>query len=517
MLKNLLTVGGWTMISRVLGLVRDQLLAAFLGASPLQDAYQVAFRLPNMFRNLFGEGAFNAAFVPMFTTILTQKDKPTAQRFANEAFSILITILFIITILGEIFMPQLLHIIAPGFLNHGNRYAEAVIFSRITFPYMILICAAALVAGVLNSLHQFGIAAAAYVSFNVVGIAALLWLTPFMPNAAWAASWGITISGVVQFGILWFAAVHSGIFITLHRPKFTVDIRNLFRKMAPGILGSGITQINLTIDTIIATLLPTGSVSLMYFADRINQLPLGVLGAAAGTTLLPLLTKNIASRDIQAAYATQNRAMEYTMLFTIPAAFGIFTLAAPILSTLFGHGAFTVKDVYMSAQSLHAFAIGLPAFVMVKVLMPGFFARGDTTTPVKIGMTTLTLNLILNLILMKPLAHMGPPLASSLAAMMNVIISGTILWRRQALYLPKILILRLGGMIISSIIMSLCIYSVEIFCFPDIPLQNVLFRILAISVLIILGFFIYGFSLHLLGIIKIQQFLGKLQKRFNRK
>lgn len=513
MLKNLLTVGSWTMISRLLGLIRDQLLAAFLGASPLQDAYQVAFRLPNMFRRLFGEGAFNAAFVPLFTQTLTQKNTKEAQSFANESFSILISILIMLTLLGEFFMPQLLHIIAPGFTEHKTRYSEAIILSRITFPYMVLICGAALLSGILNSLHQFGIAAAAYVSFNIIGIAALLWLTPFMPNAAWAAAWGVTISGIVQFGILWTAAWKNGIRIAFHLPKLTPRIKQLFKKMAPGIVGSGITQINLTIDTIIATLLPTGSVSVMYFADRINQLPLGVLGAAAGTTLLPVLTRELNKGNKEAAHSIQNKTLNYSLLLTIPAAFGLFTLAPAIISTLFGHGAFDLNAVHKSAQALRTYSIGLPAFVLIKVLSPAFFARGDTSTPVKIGLITLILNFALNLLFMVPLAHMGPPLASSLAAIANVGILAFILWKKDAFYLSPSSIKRIILTGVAALFMSFGLIVIETSCFPNIIKYSILFRIIDVTILVMVGGIIYAGCLHFLKIINLNNYLIIIKKK----
>ncbi|CAK7191950.1 putative lipid II flippase MurJ [Commensalibacter sp. Nvir] len=517
MIKNFLTVGSWTMASRFLGLIRDQLLAALLGAGPLQDAYQVAFRLPNMFRRLFGEGAFNAAFVPLFTATLTHKGKHSAEKFANESFSILIATLLIITILGEIFMPQVLRVIAPGFSYHQGRYQEAIILSRITFPYMVLICAAALISGILNSLHQFGVAAAAYISFNIVGIAALLWLTPLMPNAAWAAAWGVTLSGIVQFLILWIALQRAHITISFSVPKITQDIKQLLKKMAPGIVGSGITQINLTVDTIIATLLPTGSVSVMYFADRINQLPLGVLGAAAGTTLLPILTKDIHKNDMASALNNQNKAIDYTLILTIPAAFGLFALAVPIISALFGHGKFTPDNVYASAQSLQAYALGLPAFVLIKVLSPGFFARGDTATPVKIGLATLLLNFFLNLLFMKPLAHMGPPLASSLAAMINVFILAVILYKRQALYIPRALIKKISVIVFCSIIMACCLLLVKIFYFSDFIEKGLLYRLFTMVLLACMGSVIYGLLLQVFGIISINYFFIKILKKIVKK
>ncbi|NHN88209.1 murein biosynthesis integral membrane protein MurJ [Acetobacter conturbans] len=516
MLKGFLTVGGWTMLSRILGLVRDQLLAAFMGAGAMQDAYQVAFRLPNMFRRLFGEGAFNAAFVPLFSSALTTDGEERARTMARQVFGVLLSWLVILCVLGEIFMPGILRVIAPGFSENSDRYDLAVTLSRITFPYLVLICAAALVSGVLNGLHRFSMAAAAYLSFNIVGIAAVLFATPFMPSVAHAAAWGVTLSGFVQLGLLMLAARRAGFDLTPLPPRITPQIRLLGRRMLPGLIGSGVTQINLTIDTIIATLLPAGSVSLMYFADRLNQLPLGVLGAAAGTTLLPVLTRHLAADDQEAAHATQNKALDYVLMLTLPAMAGLLVLATPIMQFLFAHGSFTLHEAALSAQSLRAYALGLPAFVLIKVLSPAFFARGDTSTPVKIGFFTLTVNLILNLLLMKPLVHVGPPLASSLAAILNVCILSSLLIRRDALRPEASTFGRLGLMAAASVVMALALCGLN--SFLPMPTQHVtLWLGVLLTIEVPLGGLLYLLGLQVFGVLDLASALASMRQRLNRR
>ncbi|MBB3174395.1 putative peptidoglycan lipid II flippase [Endobacter medicaginis] len=517
MFRAFLTVGGWTMASRVLGLVRDQLLAILIGVGAMQDAYQVAFRLPNMFRRLFGEGAFNAAFVPMFSSILHRDGLPTAQRFANEALGVLSFWLLALTVLGEVFMPQVVWVIGSGFARRPEVFDLAVTLSRITFPYMLLICAAALVSGVLNGLDRYAAAAAAYVLFNVVGIAAILWLTPHVPSVAHAAAWGVTISGVVQLGALLWAARRAGLHFSLPRPRMTPEMRVLMRRIAPGLVGSGVTQLNLVVDTIVATWMPAGSVSLIYFADRVNQLPLGVLGAAAGTSMLPLLSRQIQAGEIDAAHRTQGRAIEYALVLTLPAALALIALAAPIMATLFGYGKFTTLDAVLSAQSLCAYAVGLPFFVLVKVLGPGFFARGDTATPVRLGMITLALNFALNLALYRPLAHVGPPLASSLASMINVLLLAGTLGRRGQLRADRALISRLARMALAAMVMTAVLVAAQHGPLAHVEAQRPLRRAVELGLLIVVGMGVYGGMLHALGVVSAAEAWRGLSGRLRRR
>ena len=264
MLKGILTVGGWTMASRVLGFARDMLIAAILGAGPVADAFFVALKLPNLFRRLFGEGAFNAAFVPEFSGLLAAEGPEAARRFAQESFGVMTFWLAFVTILGEICMPGIIQVLAPGFAAIPEKFALAVSLTRITFPYLLLICLAALVSGVLNGMERYTAAAASYVLFNIISIACMLWLTPYTPTAGHALSWGITLSGVAQLGLLMWAARRAGMGLGVPRPRLTPRVRLLLKRMAPGLVGAGVTQLNLAVDVIIASLLPAGTVSLLY-------------------------------------------------------------------------------------------------------------------------------------------------------------------------------------------------------------------------------------------------------------
>src|SRR5579875_2531973 len=323
MLRGILTVGGWTLASRVMGFARDMLFAAFLGTSGIADAFFVAQKLPNLFRRLFGEGAFNAAFVPEFAGMLAAEGPATARQFAAEAFAVMTFWLGLLTILGEVFMPQLMLVLAPGFSVIPAKFALAVTLSRITFPYLILICLAALVSGVLNGLDRFTAASASYVLFNVISIAFMLGLAPYVPTIGHALSWGVTASGVVQLGLLLIAVRRAGLGLRMPLPRMTPQMRLLLRRMAPGLVGAGVTQLNLAVDVIIASLLPAGTVSVLYYADRVQQLPLGVIGTAVGTALLPMLSRQVRAGEAEASVGTLNRALEYALALTVPAALAL--------------------------------------------------------------------------------------------------------------------------------------------------------------------------------------------------
>ena len=420
MLRGILTVGGWTMASRLLGFVRDVLTAHLLGAGPVADAFVVANKLPNLFRRLFGEGAFNAAFVPSFSALLHKEGRAAAQRFAEQALAVLGFWLLGLTLLAEIFMPWLMAAVAPGYTGRPETASLVVELGRITFPYMPLICLAALISGVLNSLDRFAAAAAAPVLYNLTAIGFMLGLAGYVPTAGHALAWGVSVSGVFQLGLLLSDLRRAGISLHIPRPRLTPPMRTLLARMGPGLIGAGVTQLNSLVDTVIASLLPDGVQSIIYFADRLDQLPLGTIGVAVGTAMLPALSRSVAAGDKAGALAMQNRAIEYALTLTLPAALALIVIPGPIVGVLFGHGAFSPASVALCAQALAAYAVGLPAFVLVKVLVPAFFARGDTATPVKLGMAAVALNVVLNISFMTPLQHMGPPLASSVAAWFNV-------------------------------------------------------------------------------------------------
>jgi putative peptidoglycan lipid II flippase len=466
-LRGILTVAGWTMASRVLGLLRDMLMAALIGTGPVADAFFVANKLPNLFRRLFGEGAFNAAFVPEFSGLLAAEGQASAQLFAQEAFAVMVFWLGALTILGEIFMPQVMTVFAPGFVAMPEKFALAVELARITFPYLMLICLAALLSGVLNGLDRFAAAAGAPVLYNLFSIAAMLGLTQYVATVGHAVAWGVSASGVVQLALLVWAVQRAGMRLHIPRPRLTPQVRILLRRMAPGLVGASATQLNQVVDVVIASLLPAGTVSLLYYADRMQQLPLGVIGTAVGTALLPLLSRQVRGAEAAAAIATLNRAIEYALFLTLPAALALAVSGFPIMWVLFGRGAFDAESARLSSQALTAYALGLPAVVLLKVLTPAFFARADMAMPVKIGMLTLALNFGLNLVFnaaavapagapawLPRLEHIGPPLATSLAALFNLGCLGVVLARRGHLRSDAPMRRRLPRMALAAIAMT---------------------------------------------------------------
>src|SRR5262245_9350443 len=430
LLRSVATVGSYTLLSRVFGFVRDILTAAILGAGPVADAFFVAQRLPNLFRSLFAEGAFSAAFVPLFAGTLAEHGKEAARIFAEDALAVLLAALLGFVLAGEIFMPAVMGVIAPGVGGDPEKFGLAVELARITFPYLLFIALVALQGGVLNSVDRFAAAAATPVLLNLFLIAALLLMDRFGWRDGRALAWAVTAAGLAQFLWLLFSCARAGLALRLPLPRLTPSVRRTLGVMAPGTLGAGVTQLNLLISTALASLLPSGSVSYLYYADRLNQLPLGVVGIAVGTAILPSLSRQVRLGDLPDAVATQNRGIELALLLTLPAAIALAVLATPILSVLFERGAFGPTDTAATAAALAAYAAGLPAFVLIKVLAPAFFARHDTATPVKVAVASMAVNLCLTLILMQFLAHVGIALATTMAGWLNALLLLALLTRR---------------------------------------------------------------------------------------
>ena len=512
MLRGVLTVGGWTMASRILGFMRDMLIAALVGTGPVADAFVVANKLPNLFRRLFGEGAFNAAFVPEFAGLFHAEGPAAARQFAQEAIAVMAFWLAGLTIVGELFMPQIMVVLAPGFGSDPAKFALAIDLARITFPYLMLICLAALLSGVLNGMDKFAAAAGAPVLYNLFSIAAMLGLTPYVPTVGHALAWGVSASGVVQLALLVWAVHRSGMPLHIPRPRLTPRMRLLFRRMTPGLIGASATQLNSVVDVVIASLLPAGTVSLLYYADRVQQLPLGVIGTAVGTAMLPLLSRQVRTGEAGAAITTLNRAIEYALFLTLPAALALAVSAFPVMWVLFGRGAFDIESARLSSQSLTAYAVGLPAVVLMKVLAPAFFARGDTSTPVKIGIITLVLNLGLNLALMVPLQHIGPPLATSLAAMFNVGALTFMLRRRGQLQPDAELRRRLPRMALAATAMGATLWFAQAPLFSGAGQARGL-KWAALAALVSLGLAVYIATAHLFGAFDLRGALRLLTRR----
>jgi putative peptidoglycan lipid II flippase len=424
MIERILTVGGFTLLSRITGFIRDIALAAILGAGPVADAFFVALRLPNHFRAIFAEGAFNAAFVPAYARIREQSGAQRAGLFADHIFTLLLASQVALLAVALIFTPAVIDVLAPGFSSDPERYALAVNLTRITFPYLLLITLVTLYGGILNALQRFAAAAAAPILLNLSIIVALL-LAAFFPDAGHAAAWGVLISGVLQTLLVGGDALRAGVLTALRWPELDADVRKFFRALGPATLGSAGVQLALFADTIIASFLPAGAISALYYADRLNQLPIGVIGIAAGTVVLPEMSRRIAAGDDAGAAAAQNRAIEFTLLLALPCLAAFFVVPELIMRALFMHGAFTAADAVAAGRTLTAYAFGLLPFVLIRSAVASFFARGDTATPVKAALTAAAVNIAFKVLLMGPLAQVGLALATAIGAWINL---GLVLW-----------------------------------------------------------------------------------------
>lgn len=433
LIKSAATVGGYTLLSRLLGFVRDMLMASIVGSGPIAEAFVIAFRFPNLFRRLFGEGAFNSAFVPMFAKRHEGDGAEAARLFAEEIYTVLLVTVLGLVALCEALMPLLMYLFAPGFAADPAKFDLAILMTRIAFPYLLFMSLAALLGGVLNSLQRFAAAAAAPIVLNVVMISVLAGIK----LVGWGASaatgqalvWGVSLAGLLQFLMLWIACRRAGMGLKLVRPRITPQVRRLVKLGLPGTIAGGITQLNLVISTVIASL-QAGAASWLYYADRVYQLPLGIVGVAVGIVLLPELSRRLRAGDDAGAESSQNRALEISLLLTVPAAVGLMALSIPVVNVLFERGAFTPADTRATAGALAAFAAGLPAFVMIKVFAPGFFAREDTRTPMMFAVIGVGLNIVGALALFPFLSHVGIAVATSLSAWVNAGLLGITLQKR---------------------------------------------------------------------------------------
>jgi putative peptidoglycan lipid II flippase len=453
LVKSIATVGGYTMASRVLGFVRDVLIARVLGTGEMADAFFVAQRLPNLFRSLFAEGAFNAAFVPLFNRALTEGGAPAARRFAEQAMSVLLATLLVFTIAAQIGMPWLMHVIAPGFTGRPAKLAMTVQFTQVTFPYLLFMSLTALQGGVLNSLGRFAHAAAAPIMLNVTMIIALVAVAPATGLTGLALSWAIAIAGIIQFLWMVIACHRAGIALWLPMPRLTPGVKRLLKLMLPGILGSSVMQVNLLIGTMIATNQPA-AVSYLYYADRIYQLPLAVIGSAVGVVLLPELARALRRESQAAAFAIQNRSIEYALLLTLPATVALIAIPDPIVNVLYLRGAFGTSAAVATAWALVCYTFGLPAYVLVKALTPGFFAREDTATPFRFAMISLGCNMALSITLFQFLSYAGIALATALASWLNVALLAWTLQRRGELKVDAQLTRNLPKALLCSLAMG---------------------------------------------------------------
>jgi putative peptidoglycan lipid II flippase len=496
--KSTAVVGGMTMISRLLGFVRDMLIARLFGVNPATDAFFVAFKIPNFLRRLFTEGAFAQAFIPALSEHKERGSEETLKQFVDRTAGTLVLVLMLVTILGMVAAPVLITLFAPGFIWQGSQYELAVQMLRITFPYLFFISSVAFAGSVLNAHGKFAIPALTPALLNICMIAAAIWLAPLMAEPVVALAWGVFIAGVVQVLFQMPALMRLGL---LPRPRFDFNdagVKRMMGFMLPAILGVSATQINLLLDTLMASFLGAGSVSWLYYSDRLVEFPLGIFGIAVATVILPSLSKNHAADDAGSFSNSLDWGLRLVLLIGMPAMVGLLMLAEPILSTLFQYKEFGADDVQLAGQSLMAYSAGLLAFILIKVLAPGFTSRQDMKTPVRYGLYAIAANIVLNAVLMFPMAHAGIALATSLSAFLNAfLLLGKLL--KEKVYLPAegwaLFFVRI--LLASAVMAAALYYSVDVSQWGQWDSMD---RVINLIVWIAIGCAIYALTLVMAGL-----------------
>ena len=493
----------FTIISRILGYLRDILIAIFLGASIFADAFFVAFRLPNTFRRLFAEGTFNAAFIPSYDSAKLKSQKE-GKKFADDVLNFLLLILLFIVTLAEIFTPYLVYLIAPGFVDDNIKFNLAVEFTRITFPFLLFVSLCSFFSGILNSNNKFAAAAATPIILNVILIISILISYLQNINIAKQLSYGVTLAGIIQ---LIFLIIFS---LKFYRPniklslKITNRVKFFFKKLLPSIFSSGVTQINILVGTIIASF-QSGAVSYLYYADRVYQINLAVAGIAVGTVSLPALSKAFQSKNYSKISNIQNKSLLLSLIFSVPASLGLIIASEEIVNGLFGYGSFTVKDIEMTSNALMFFGYGVIAFALIKILANFFFARDNTITPFYISSFIVFLNVTISIVFFQKLGFLIVPIATSISTWIGVLIFLYLLLKNDYLFLQSKLFKNTIKILISSIIMALVLTQAleKYSSFLDYT-----YTYKSVYLLIIVGFVgtVYLLSCYLFGLLKIKNY-----------
>ena len=493
----------FTLISRVLGYLRDILIAIFLGTSIFADTFFVAFRLPNTFRRLFAEGTFNAAFIPSYTSARIENGKK-GKKFADEVLNILLLVLIFIVTIVEIFTPHLVYIIAPGFSENSIKFDLAVQFTRITFPFLVFVSLSSFFSAILNSYNKFAAAAAAPIILNVVLILSLIISYFYNFNFAKQLSYGVTLAGILQLFFLIYVTYKFYKPIINFKIKQNKKINIFFKKLLPSVLSSGVTQINILIGTIIASF-EAGAVSYLYYADRIYQINLAIAGIAVGTISLPVLSKAYKNKNITQLSNIQNKSFELSLLLSIPASLGLILASNEIVNALFGYGSFSIKDVTMTADTLKYFGFGVPAFALIKILSNFFFARNNTKTPFYISLFIVIINITISLSFFPTVGFIIIPIATSMSTWVGVIIYIYLLNEKKSLLIKKELLVSFLKILISTIIMSfILILALEKYSSN----LDYMYNYKAFYLIGIVGFtgVVYLLSCRILGILKIKNY-----------
>ena len=493
MLGRIFTVGGYTLLSRLTGFARDIMLAAIFGAGPVADAFFVALRLPNHFRAIFAEGAFNAAFVPAYAHVHGQSEA-SAKIFANRIFTLLFAAQVVLLVVALLFMPQVIAILAPGFSHDPARGELAIALTRITFPYLLLVTLVTLYGGMLNVMHRFASAAAAPIFLNLSMMATLA-LAAFFPGAGYAAAWGVLIAGVLEFFLLAGDAWRNGILPRFAPLKLDADVRAFFRALGPATIGSMGTQVALFADTIIATFLAAGALSALYYADRLNQLPIGVIGIAIGTVLLPEMSRRLAAGDQAGAAVSQRKAFDFTLLLSVPFVAAFMTVPDVIMRAMFARGAFSKADAAAAGATLAAYAVGLIPFVLIRSAVATFYARKDTATPVKAALTGVAVNVALKILLVGSLAQIGLALATAVGAWINLLLVMFFAVRAGYLALDRAMLLSFAKFALAGVILGAALWFAARFAAVQFAQMSAFRDETALAFLMAIGAIVYAGSI----------------------
>ncbi len=506
LIKSTGTFGFFTIISRLLGYLRDILIAIFLGTSFLADVFFVAFRIPNTFRRLFSEGTFNAAFVPSYSSELV-KGRNRSNNFANEVFNLLFLSLLAIVILVQIFMPMFVTLIAPGFVGDIEKISLAIDLTRITFPFLLLVSLSSFFSAILNSHNRFAEAAAAPIILNIILIVILIISRLLDDQLVYYLSYGVTVAGLLQLVFLYFFV--KKYFRLKFNFKFNSSnkVKNFFKKLLPSIFSSGVTQINILVGTIIASF-QASAVSYLYYADRIYQINLAIAGIAIGVVILPQLSKHISNQNKKKIDLIQNKALELSLFLSLPASIALFVASEEIISALFGYGEFNEISVSNSARALYFFSLGLPAFAMLKVFSNFFFANHNTKIPFYISFVSVLLNILISIYFFKDIGFIIIPIATTISSWFNLIILFFSLKKRRLFSFNDIFMKRFFKIVFASILMGLFFNYLMLFFSQELSFENSLKSVyLIFSVILALGFYLiisYLIKAFQLGDIKLK-------------
>jgi putative peptidoglycan lipid II flippase len=486
LIKSTGTFSFFTIISRLLGYLRDILIAVFLGTGPLADAFFVAFRIPNTFRRLFSEGTFNAAFVPSYSSLISKKK---SQEFANSVFSLLILGLFFLVLIIEIFMPIFVFLIAPGFQGDYQKMELAIILTRITFPFLLFISLASFFSAILNSHNKFAAASAAPIILNILLIGVLAFGKIFNDQLVYYLSYAVTLSGVLQLIFLYFFTKKYFLPNLNFKIKITKKIKNFIKKLLPSIFSSGVTQINILVGTIIASF-QTSAVSYLYYADRIYQINLAIAGIAIGTVILPQLSKYVQNKKNKKINLIQNKALELSLFLSIPASIALLIASDEVISSLFGYGSFDEKSVKNSAKALFYFALGLPAFSLIKVFSTFFFARHNTKVPFYISLLSVLLNIIISITFFREIGFLIIPIATTISSWFNAIYLFALLKQKRLFSFNLIFIIKFIKILVAAILMGI-FFNYLIHFFNDKFMYEEALKSIYLISIVILGLTFY--------------------------